>query len=139
FEVQIRTREMDLVAEEGIAAHWRYKEGKSAAAKRDEGVGWARRMLHSQTAAADSRTFLASLKLDLYPDEVYAFSPKGDVFSFPRDATPLDFAYRIHTEVGHRTAGARINGKLVPLRTALRNGDILEIITDASRQPSRDW
>jgi guanosine-3',5'-bis(diphosphate) 3'-pyrophosphohydrolase len=138
FEVQIRTKEMDLVAEEGIAAHWRYKEGKGAAS-RDESVGWLRRLLDFQSDAADSRTFLASLKLDLYPDEVYAFSPKGDVFSFPRDATPLDFAYRIHTDLGHQCTGARVNGRLLPLRTTLKTGDVVEILTTPGRRPSRDW
>jgi GTP pyrophosphokinase len=139
FEVQIRTREMDRVAEEGIAAHWSYKEGREAAPVDDGTVGWLRRMLDFQTDTADSRTFLSSLKLDLYPDEVYAFSPKGDVFAFPRGATPLDFAYRIHTDLGHQCTGARVNGRLVPLRTPLRTGDVVEILTTAGRKPSRDW
>ncbi len=139
FEVQIRTREMDLVAEQGIAAHWRYKEGRAEGVGKDEAVGWLRRLLEFQTDASDSRTFLSSLKLDLYPDEVYVFSPKGDVFSLPRDATPLDFAYRIHTDLGHHCTGARVNGRLVPLRTPLRTGDVVEISTSPSRRPSRDW
>jgi guanosine-3',5'-bis(diphosphate) 3'-pyrophosphohydrolase len=138
FEVQLRTREMDLIAEEGIAAHWRYKEGRHGH-NEDDNVSWIRRMLDFQTDASDSRTFLTSLKLDLYPEEVYVFSPKGEVFAFPRDATPLDFAYRIHTDLGHQCTGARVNGRLVPLRTALRTGDVVEILTAAGRKPSRDW
>jgi len=139
FEVQIRTREMDLVAEEGIAAHWRYKEGRIAPAAADRNVRWLRQLLEIQTEQSDPRSFLSSLKLDLYPDEVYVFTPKGDVYSFPRDATPLDFAYRIHTDLGHHCTGARVNGRLVPLRTALRTGDIVEILTNPGRVPSRDW
>jgi GTP pyrophosphokinase len=140
FEVQIRTRDMDLVAEEGIAAHWHYKEGGgAAAAASDPNILWLRQLLEWQKEVKDARTFLNTLKIDLYPDEVYVFSPKGEVFSFPRDAMPLDFAYRVHTDVGHHTAGARINGKLVPLRTQLKNGDIVEILTDPSKHPSRDW
>ncbi|RMH16592.1 MAG: bifunctional (p)ppGpp synthetase/guanosine-3',5'-bis(diphosphate) 3'-pyrophosphohydrolase [Acidobacteria bacterium] len=142
FEVQIRTREMDLVAEEGIAAHWHYKEhaGDSRqAAAGDPNILWLRQLLEWQKDTEDSRTFLTQLKIDLYPEEVYVFTPKGDVFSFPRGATPLDFAYRIHTDVGHHCSGARVNGKLVPLRTPLKNGDMVEIMTSSSRQPSRDW
>ncbi|HVS01824.1 MAG TPA: bifunctional (p)ppGpp synthetase/guanosine-3',5'-bis(diphosphate) 3'-pyrophosphohydrolase [Thermoanaerobaculia bacterium] len=136
FEVQIRTREMDLIAEEGIAAHWTYKEGRQGA---DPNIVWLRQLLEWQKEVKDARTFLATLKIDLYPDEVYVFTPKGEVFSFPRGAMPLDFAYRVHTEVGHHCSGARLNGKLVPLRTGLRNGDMVEILTDPNRQPSRDW
>jgi GTP pyrophosphokinase len=140
FEVQIRTREMDLVAEEGIAAHWRYKEGKLGTGQQtDPNILWLRQLLDWQGEVTDSRSFLSALKIDLYPDEVYVLSPKGDVFAFPRGATPLDFAYRIHTDLGHRCSGARINGRLVPLRTPLRNGDIVEIVSSASRHPSRDW
>jgi len=142
FEVQIRTREMDLVAEEGIAAHWHYKEGNGgppSGRDRDPNIVWLRQLLEWQKEVKDDRAFLNTLKIDLYPDEVYVFTPKGEVFSFPRDAMPLDFAYRVHTEVGHHTAGARVNGKLVSLRTPLKNGDIVEILTDPTRQPSRDW
>jgi GTP pyrophosphokinase len=139
FEVQIRTREMDLIAEEGIAAHWRYKEGRIAPAAADRNVRWLRQLLEIQTEQSDPRSFLSSLKLDLYPDEVYVFTPKGDVYSFPRDATPLDFAYRIHTDLGHHCTGARLNGRLVPLRTPLKTGDIVEILTNPGRVPSRDW
>jgi GTP pyrophosphokinase len=139
FEVQIRTREMDLVAEEGIAAHWHYKEGRDGQVVPDENVRWLRQLLEIQTDTSDPRTFLSSLKLDLYPDEVYLFSPKGDVFAFPRGATPVDFAYKIHTDLGEQCSGARINGRLVPLRTTLRTGDVVEIMTSASHRPSRDW
>ncbi len=139
FEVQIRTQEMDIVAEEGIAAHWRYKEGRRSVQATDRNLLWLRQLLDLQKEIEDPRTFLTTLKIDLYPQEVYAFSPKGDVFSFPRGATPLDFAYKIHTELGHHCVGARVNGKLVPLRTALQNGDILEILTNPGRNPSRDW
>ena len=139
FEVQIRTREMDLVAEEGIAAHWRYKEGKVEPHTSDPNIVWLRQLLEWQKEVQDPRTFLTTLKMDLYPDEVYVFTPKGDVFAFPRGATPLDFAYRVHTDLGHRCAGARVNGKLVPLRTPLQNGDMVEVLTNPTRNPSRDW
>ncbi|HTG35888.1 MAG TPA: bifunctional (p)ppGpp synthetase/guanosine-3',5'-bis(diphosphate) 3'-pyrophosphohydrolase [Thermoanaerobaculia bacterium] len=139
FEVQIRTREMDLIAEEGIAAHWRYKEGRVEARASDPNIVWLRQLLEWQKEVQDPRTFLTTLKVDLYPDEVYVFTPKGEVFSFPRGATPLDFAYRVHTDLGHHCAGARVNGKLVPLRTSLSNGDMVEVLTNPSRNPSRDW
>ncbi len=139
FEVQIRTREMDLVAEEGIAAHWRYKEGRVENRDYDPNILWLRQLLEWQKEVQDPRTFLTTLKVDLYPDEVYVFTPKGDVLAFPRGATPLDFAYRVHTDVGHHCAGARVNGRLVPLRTPLQNGDMIEILTNPARNPSRDW
>ncbi|MFL6194955.1 MAG: RelA/SpoT family protein [Thermoanaerobaculia bacterium] len=139
FEVQIRTREMDVIAEEGIAAHWRYKEGRVEARTGDPNIVWLRQLLEWQKEVQDPRTFLTTLKVDLYPDEVYVFSPKGEVFSFPRDATPLDFAYKVHTDLGHHCAGARVNGKLVPLRTPLQNGDMVEVLTNPTRNPSRDW
>ena len=138
FEVQIRTREMDLIAEEGIAAHWQYKTGAGTETE-DPNILWLRQLLEWQKEVKDPREFLTALKIDLYPDEVYVFSPKGDAHAFPRGATPLDFAYRIHTELGHRCSGARVNGKLVPLKTPLANGDMIEIMTGASRKPSRDW
>ncbi len=139
FEVQIRTREMDLIAEEGIAAHWRYKEGKLEPRDSDPNISWLRQLIEGQKELEDPRAFLNSLRVDLYPDEVYVFTPKGEVFSFPRGATPLDFAYRVHTDLGHHCTGARVNGKLVPLRTALANGDMVEVLTSPGRQPSRDW
>jgi len=139
FEVQIRTKEMDLIAEQGIAAHWKYKEGRVGASTDDTSFLWLRQLVEWQQDITDPRVFMHSLKIDLYPDEVYTFTPKGDVFAFPRGATPLDFAYRLHTDVGHRCVGARLNGKLVPLRTPLTNGDIVDIITGATQTPSREW
>jgi GTP pyrophosphokinase len=140
FEVQIRTVEMDLVAEEGIAAHWRYKKPEgSGDDEADSHMPWLRQLLEWQQEVPDPRSFMTALKIDLYPDEVYVFTPKGEVRAFPRGATPLDFAYRVHTELGHHCIGARINGKLVALRTALRNGDMVEVLTSATRYPSRDW
>ena len=139
FEVQIRTRDMDLIAEQGIAAHWKYKEGRLGTTSDDKNFLWLRQLVEWQQEITDPRVFMNSLKIDLYPDEVYTFTPKGAVFAFPREATPLDFAYRIHTDVGHRCVGARVNGKLVPLRTHLKNGDIVEIMTDKNQTPSREW
>jgi GTP pyrophosphokinase len=139
FEVQIRTRDMDLVAEQGIAAHWKYKEGRLGTHPEDKNFLWLRQLVEWQQEITDPRVFMNSLKIDLYPDEVYTFTPKGDVFAFPLEATPLDFAYRIHTDVGNHCVGARINGKLVPLRTHLRNGDIVEILTAPNQTPSREW
>ena len=139
FEIQIRTREMDLIAENGIAAHWKYKEGKLDPRADEVSIGMVRQLLETTKEISDPREFLSALRIDLYPDDVYTFSPKGAVFSFPRGATPIDFAYRIHTDVGHRCVGARVNGRLVPLKTLLANGDIVEILTSPSAQPSRDW
>jgi GTP pyrophosphokinase len=130
---------MDLIAEQGIAAHWKYKEGRVGASTDDSNFLWLRQLVEWQQEIKDPRVFMHSLKIDLYPDEVYTFTPKGDVFAFPRGATPLDFAYRIHTDVGHRCVGARLNGKLVPLRTPLTNGDIVDIITGPTQTPSREW
>jgi GTP diphosphokinase / guanosine-3',5'-bis(diphosphate) 3'-diphosphatase len=139
FEVQIRTHEMHRVAEEGVAAHWHYKEGAAALGEEGARVAWLRHILEWQQETKDPREFLEMVKVDLYPEEVYAFTPKGKVLSFPRGATPVDFAYGIHTEVGHRLTGAKINGRLVPLRTPLGNGDIVEILTQPAAHPSRDW
>jgi GTP diphosphokinase / guanosine-3',5'-bis(diphosphate) 3'-diphosphatase len=139
FEIQIRTREMDLIGERGIAAHWKYKEGRLGPHADDARFQWLRQLVDWQSDVSDPRQFLSSLKVDLYPDEVYTFTPKGEVFAFPRGATPIDFAYRVHTDVGHRCVGARVNGKLVPLRTPLQSGDIVEILTAPNQVPSRDW
>ncbi|MBN2369105.1 MAG: bifunctional (p)ppGpp synthetase/guanosine-3',5'-bis(diphosphate) 3'-pyrophosphohydrolase [Vicinamibacteria bacterium] len=139
FEIQIRTHEMHKIAEEGIAAHWKYKEGWSGPSKDDETFAWLRHVLEWQKDVADPREFMSSLKLDLYPEEVYCFTPRGEVKSLPRDATPVDFAYAVHTEVGHQCTGARVNGKIVELRHRLQNGDIVEILTSTGRRPSRDW
>jgi len=136
FEVQIRTRDMDEIAEAGIAAHWLYKEG-GRPGQDAERVAWLRNLVDGQQE--NPRDFLNSLKLDLYPEEVYTFTPKGEVIALPRGATPIDFAYRVHSEVGQHCVGARINARLVPLRTPLSNGDIVEILTSPSQVPSRDW
>jgi len=139
FEVQIRTQEMHRIAEEGIAAHWKYKEGRTGVDKDDHAFSWLRQLLEWQQEVKDPHEFLNSLKLDLYPEEVYCFTPKGEVKMLPRGASPIDFAYAIHTEVGHQCVGARVNGKMVPLRYKLKNGDIIEILTSAGHKPSRDW
>jgi GTP pyrophosphokinase len=139
FEVQIRTQEMHRIAEEGIAAHWKYKEGRSGVDKDDHAFSWLRQLLEWQQEVKDPHEFLNSLKLDLYPEEVYCFTPKGEVKMLPRGASPIDFAYAIHTEVGHQCVGARVNGKMVPLRYKLKNGDIVEILTSPGHKPSRDW
>ena len=140
FEVQIRTWEMHRVAEYGIAAHWRYKEGASRQDNLDQKLFWVRQMLDWQTETRDSREFLDTLKTDLFSEEVFLFTPKGDVISMPKGATPLDFAYRIHSAVGNQCIGAKINGKIVPLDTPLGTGDRVEILTSAnSKGPSTDW
>src|SRR5580765_5404559 len=139
FEVQIRTVEMHRMAEEGIAAHWKYKEGRVGDHRDERYFRWMRQLLEYQQEVRDPQEFIQNLKVDLYPEEVYTFTPKGLVKAFPRGATPIDFAYSIHTDVGHRCVGARVNGKMVPLRTHLRSGDIVEIITAAGHKPSRDW
>jgi len=140
FEVQIRTEEMHRIAEEGIAAHWKYKAGEAQVTARDEErLNWIRQLVEWQKEMTDPNEFLSSLKMDLYPDEVYTFTPKGKVVVVPAGATPIDFAYTIHTEVGHTCVGAKINGRMVPLRTKLRTGDIVEIVTQKDHKPSRDW
>jgi GTP pyrophosphokinase len=139
FEVQIRTAEQHRTAEEGIAAHWKYKEGRVGAGRDEQYFIWLRQMLEWQQEVRDPQEFLQNLKIELYPEEVYIFTPKGEVKALPRDATPVDFAYSIHTDVGHQCVGARVNGKIVPLRARLRNGDIIEILTTAGHKPSRDW
>ncbi len=139
FEVQIRTAEMHAQAEEGIAAHWKYKEGRVGDQRDERYFQWMRQLLEFQQDVRDPQEFIRHLKIDLYPEEVYIFTPKGEVKGLPRGATPLDFAYAIHTDIGNRCVGARVNGKMVPLRTRLKNGDIVEIITQAGHTPSRDW
>jgi guanosine-3',5'-bis(diphosphate) 3'-pyrophosphohydrolase len=139
FEVQIRTIEMHRRAEEGIAAHWKYKEGRIGDQRDERYFQWMRELLEFQHEVRDPQEFIQNLKIDLYPEEVYTFTPKGQVKAFPRGATPIDFAYAIHTDVGRQCVGARINGKMVPLRSRLKNGDIVEIITSAGHKPSRDW
>ncbi len=139
FEVQIRTEEMHLRAEEGIAAHWKYKEGRVGAGRDEPYFVWLRQLLEVQQEVRDPQEFLQNLKIDLYPEEVYTFTPKGQVKPLPRGATPIDFAYAIHTDVGAQCVGARVNGRMVPLRSHLNNGDIVEIVTQARHTPSRDW
>ncbi|MGE0359566.1 MAG: bifunctional (p)ppGpp synthetase/guanosine-3',5'-bis(diphosphate) 3'-pyrophosphohydrolase [Vicinamibacterales bacterium] len=139
FEVQIRTEDMHHRAEEGIAAHWKYKEGRVGAARDEQYFQWMRQLLESHQEVRDSQEFMANLKIDLYADEVYAFTPRGQVKVLPDGATPIDFAYAIHTDVGHRCVGARVNGRMVPLRSKLKNGDIVEIVTNPAHRPSRDW
>jgi GTP pyrophosphokinase len=139
FEVQIRTEDMHRIAEEGIAAHWKYKEGRVGAQRDEQYFRWLRQLLEWQQEVRDPQEFIQNLKIDLYPEEVYAFTPRGEVKSLPRGATPVDFAYTVHTDVGHQCVGARINGKMVPLRQRLKNGDIVEILTQTGHKPSRDW
>jgi GTP pyrophosphokinase len=139
IEIQIRTEEMHQLAENGVAAHWSYKEHGSKKAQDAERFSWLRQILDWQGDLKDSRDFMSTLSLDLFQDEVYVFTPRGQVKELPEGATPVDFAYTIHTEVGNHCAGAKVNGRIVPLNTPLKNGDTVEIITDASRNPSRDW
>jgi GTP pyrophosphokinase len=139
IEIQIRTEEMHKIAEYGVAAHWKYKDGVSFKPKDEERFVWLRHILDWEQELKDPREFMASLKVDLFDDEVYVFTPKGEVLDLPSGATPVDFAYMIHTEVGNHCSGAKVNGKLVPLDTPLKNGDSVEIITNVHRNPSRDW
>ncbi|HZA49330.1 MAG TPA: bifunctional (p)ppGpp synthetase/guanosine-3',5'-bis(diphosphate) 3'-pyrophosphohydrolase, partial [Myxococcaceae bacterium] len=141
IEVQIRTEEMHKVAEEGIAAHWAYKEGKGGTAirKDDEKFAWLRQLMEWQQDLKDPKEFLDTVKVDLFTDEVFVFTPKGDVKSLPRGATPVDFAYAIHSDIGSRCVGAKVNGKIVPLRYKLKNGDTVEVLTSPNAHPSKDW
>ncbi len=139
MEVQIRTERMHRIAEEGIAAHWRYKEGRVVQDKQDERLAWVRQLLDWQQELDDPKEFLDVVKVELFPDEVYVLTPKGAVVQLPKGATPVDFAYAIHTEVGHQCVGAKVNDKMVPLRYELQSGDVVEIITHPDHKPSRDW
>jgi GTP pyrophosphokinase len=139
FEIQIRTQEMHRIAELGIAAHWKYKEGKMGAVEGEEQFRWLRQLIDSQREISDPREFISSLKVDLYPDEVYCFTPIGEVITLPHGATPVDFAYAIHTQVGHHCVGAKVNNRIVPLRHKLKNGEIVEILTGKDAVPNRDW
>src|ERR1700761_390185 len=138
FEVQIRTEEMHKMAEEGIAAHWKYKDGP-VSARDEQRLAWLRQVVEWQRDIKNSGEFLATLKIDLYPEEVYTFTPKGKIVVLARDATPVDFAYTVHTEVGNTCVGAKVNGRIVALRYKLRSGDIVEILTQPGHHPSRDW
>ncbi len=146
IEVQIRTREMHRIAEQGVAAHWAYKEKRArregpgdVPQGRGQEFGWLRQLVEWQRELADPREFLETVKVDLFSDEVFVFTPKGEVKSMPRGATPVDFAYSIHSQVGEHCVGAKVNGKLVPLRNALKNGDTVEILTSPHSHPSKDW
>ena len=138
FEIQIRTEEMHKMAEEGIAAHWKYKDGP-VSAQDEQRLAWLRQVVEWQRDVSDPNEFLSTLKIDLYPEEVYTFTPKGKVVVLARDSTPIDFAYSVHTEVGHSCVGAKVNGRMVPLRHKLHSGDIVEILTQPGHRPSRDW
>ncbi|RPI29693.1 MAG: bifunctional (p)ppGpp synthetase/guanosine-3',5'-bis(diphosphate) 3'-pyrophosphohydrolase [Acidobacteria bacterium] len=139
FEVQIRTSEMHRIAEEGIAAHWKYKEGKLEKDKDDKRFMWLRHLLEWQREVKDPNQFLSNLKIDLYPEEVYVFTPKGEVITLPRGAAAVDFAFYIHTAVGYKCVGAKINGRIVPLKHRLVNGEIVEILTADDAHPSKEW
>jgi GTP pyrophosphokinase len=139
FEVQIRTQEMHRIAEQGVAAHWKYKDGKDVSEADDQRIVWMRQLIEWVKEMQEPTEFFSTLKVDLYPEEVYTFTPKGKVIVLPRGATPVDFAYAIHTEVGHQCIGAKVNGQIVPLRHALQNGDVVEILTQKGHAPSRDW
>jgi len=139
FEVQIRTEEMHKVAEEGIAAHWKYKEGKKGHADDDQRIAWLRQLVEWQREVRDSTEFMSSVRMELYPEEVYTFTPRGKVIVLPRDASPIDFAYAIHSDVGNTCVGAKVNGRIVPLKYTLRNGDVVEILTQPGHLPSKDW
>ena len=138
-EVQIRTRAMHEIAENGIAAHWAYKEGRPKAADDEDQFAWLRQLMVWQKELKDPSDFMASVKVDLFSDEVYIFTPRGEVKELKRGSTPIDFAYAIHTEVGHHCVGARVNGRIVPLRYKLRNGDTVDILTSPQQRPKRDW
>jgi GTP pyrophosphokinase len=138
FEIQIRTEEMHRIAEEGIAAHWKYKEGKRGV-QDDQRVAWLRQLVEWQQEMRDPGEFMSTLKVDLYPEEVYCFTPKGRVIVLPTGASPIDFAYAVHSEVGNTCTGAKVNGRIVPLRYVLHNGDIVDILTQAGHEPSKDW
>jgi guanosine-3',5'-bis(diphosphate) 3'-pyrophosphohydrolase len=140
LEIQVRTREMHETAEFGVAAHWLYKHGRAGEARDDEWLAWVRQLMDWQEDEADPREFIKTFRTDLFEDEVYVFTPKGEVKALPAGSTPIDFAYAVHTDVGHRTVGAKINGRIVPLHYRLKSGDFVEILTTKSgRGPSRDW
>jgi GTP pyrophosphokinase len=139
YEIQIRTHEMHRTAEYGIAAHWRYKEGQKTSDEVDETLSWFRQVLEWQQDTREPEEFMEFLRIDLFQDEIFVFTPKGDVKQLPRGATPIDFAFAVHTEIGHRCAGAKINGRIAPLSKELKNGDTVEIQADAKQRPSRDW
>ena len=139
FEIQIRTQEMHRLAEEGVAAHWKYKDGKAVSSDDDQRITWMRQLIEWSQELQEPGEFLSTLKVDLAPVEVYAFTPKGRVLELPKGATPVDFAYSVHTEVGHQCVGAKVNGQMVSLRHEIGSGDVVEILTQKGHKPSRDW
>src|SRR5690606_18746035 len=142
YEIQIRTHEMHRTAEFGIAAHWRYKEGRGAddpQSEADEALSWFRQVLEWQQDTAEPEEFMEFLRMDLFQGEIFVFTPQGDVKALPQGSTPIDFAFSVHTEVGHHCAGAKVNGRIAPFSRELRNGDSVEIITNPRQKPSRDW
>jgi GTP diphosphokinase / guanosine-3',5'-bis(diphosphate) 3'-diphosphatase len=139
FEIQIRTEEMHRLAEDGIAAHWKYKEGRKGPGADDQRIKWLRQLVEWQQEMRDPGEFISTLKVDLYPEEVYTFTPMGKVIPLPREATPIDFAYAIHSDVGNTCVGAKVNGRIVPLKYNLKNGDVVEILTQTGHLPSKDW
>ena len=139
-EFQVRTEDMNRVAEEGIASHWKYKESGGFRERDDRFVSWLRDIVQAhQDEDADARTFMEAIKGEVTPEVIYVFTPKGDIKELPEDSTPIDMAYAIHTEVGHTCVGARVNGRMVPLRHKLKSGNTVDIITSKSHKPSRDW
>src|SRR5271156_569340 len=139
FEVQIRTQEMHRIVEQGVAAHWKYKDGHAVSTADDQRIVWMRQLIEWVQEMQEPSEFMSTLRVDLYPEEVYTFTPKGRVVVLPRDATAIDFAYAVHTEVGHQCTGVKVNGSIVPLRHTLANGDVVEILTQKGHEPSRDW
>jgi GTP pyrophosphokinase len=139
YEIQIRTREMHRTAEHGIAAHWRYKEPATDGDEVDETLSWFRQVLEWQQETREPEEFMEFLRIDLFQDEIFVFTPQGDVKQLPKGATSIDFAFAVHTEIGLRCAGAKVNGRIAPLSRELKNGDTVEIVTDARQRPSRDW
>ena len=139
IEIQIRTHEMHKIAEEGIAAHWKYKEGSVFDPKEDKIFGWLRRLIESQQELKDNKEFMEIFKIDLFPDEIYVFTPRGDVKELSKGSTPVDFAYAIHSQLGHTCVGAKVNGRLVPLKYELKSGDTVDIQTNQAHKPSKDW
>jgi len=140
LEIQIRTREMYRVAEYGVAAHWRYKEGDKKDIKIEERIGWLRQLIEWQHDLSGAEQFLESVKTDIFNDQVFVFTPKGEIKDLPKGSTPIDFAYRVHTELGNRCIGAKVNGRLVALDYQLHNGEVVEIIASKKdKGPSRDW
>ena len=139
FEIQIRTQDMHHIAEEGVAAHWKYKDGKPVSSDDDQRIAWMRQLIEWSQELQEPGEFLSTLKVDLAPVEVYAFTPKGRVLELPKGATPVDFAYSVHTEVGHQCFGAKVNGQMVSLRHEVVSGDVVEILTQKGHKPSRDW